>query len=156
MRKKAGVYELWYDNKVYIGTTNNLDWRLNYHEIYKKIGKPDKKVIFKIMENSTRKERMIVESERMIELGADVCMNHNFANKWDKRSSNGVSEEHRKKISDTKKLQKRVAWNKGLISPRKGVKISEETKRKISKSLKGHVVSEETKRKISKSLKNRQ
>jgi hypothetical protein len=75
---------------------------------------------------------------------------------------NSLSEETKKKISESKKGKKhseerrkinseahkgQIAWNKG----KKGFKHSEETKQKMSESRKGHLVSEETKTKISNS-----
>ena len=56
------------------------------------------------------------------------------------------SKETKKKISEA---------NKGINHPLYGIHLSEETKRKLSKSLKGHPCSEELKRKLSESNKGK-
>lgn len=60
-------------------------------------------------------------------------------------------ERARQKNSESHKGK--IPWNKGLPSPRKGIKLSKETKLKQSISKKGHIVSAETRLKISKTLK---
>ena len=63
------------------------------------------------------------------------------------------SEETRKKLSITHKGQS--PWNKGIPSPKKGIPLPEETRKKLSEALKGRPLSEETKQKISRALKGR-
>jgi len=66
------------------------------------------------------------------------------------------SEEHKRKISETKKGRACSEEHKAKLSKaRKGVKFSLEWKNKISESNKGKIVSEETRRKISESGKKR-
>lgn len=67
------------------------------------------------------------------------------------------SEEHKKKLSNAGKGN--IPWNKGKTgvqeSARKGVKVSDEVRAKMSASHKGRVMSEEQKAKISVKLKGR-
>ncbi len=53
----VGVYELWYTEKVYVGNSKDLLRRTTQHEVFKKLGKPNKVVIAKEMPNSTAAER---------------------------------------------------------------------------------------------------
>ena len=63
------------------------------------------------------------------------------------------SEETRKKLSIAHKGQS--PWNKGIPSPKKGIPLSEETRKKISTTKKGIPLPEETRKKISTTLKGR-
>ncbi|MCK9429552.1 MAG: NUMOD3 domain-containing DNA-binding protein [Candidatus Omnitrophica bacterium] len=62
-----------------------------------------------------------------------------------------LSDKTKKKISDKMKIELKNRYNNGFKNPRKGIKLSEETKRKISLANKGRIISEETKKKISNS-----
>lgn len=67
-----------------------------------------------------------------------------------------LSEEHRRKLSESHKGQKLPEEQKRKISEaRKGIKLSEETKRRISKARKGIKLSEETKQKLSEANKGK-
>jgi len=67
------------------------------------------------------------------------------------------SDEHKKKLSEAGKGN--IPWNKGKIgvqeSSRKGVKVSDEIRAKMSAAHKGKIMSEEQKQKISSTLKGR-
>ena len=135
----AGLYELRYGNKIYVGESKNIQWRAfaPNHNMRKLYGEPDF-VIFHYMPDSTRKERMLAESKRMLEIGKTNCLNEMFANK----SSKSMKE----KISKA---------NKGKRSHNKGKIMSEESNKKRSKTLTGHKVSIEARIKISNSLKKK-
>ena len=68
-----------------------------------------------------------------------------------------LTEETKKKISETKKEQKSIPWNKGLVGSVSGNTDpkSEETKKKISESLKGMKRSDESIKKTADKLRGR-
>lgn len=135
----SGLYELRYGDKTYVGESKNIQWRAfaPNHKMRELYGEPDF-VIFHYMPNSTRKERMMAETNKMLEIGKSNCLNAMFANK--------SSEEMKRKISKA---------NKGKRSHNKGKVMSKKSNKKRSKTLKGHSVSIETRIKISNSLKKR-
>lgn len=135
----AGLYEMWYGDKVYVGESNVIQWRAYNpnHPTRKLRGEPDY-IIFNLMPNSTKEERIEAENKRMIELGKEICLNAMFANKMSKKTKQKISKA-----------------NKGKPSHNKNKKMSKESNKKRSNSLKGHKISQETRNKISKSLRKR-
>lgn len=76
---------------------------------------------------------------------AFLCMNMNYkTHQRDKKINSIIYEKLRISLSEYKKIHLKENGH-----PRQGVKLSEETKNKISKSLTGFKMSDETKRKIS-------
>lgn len=89
--------------------------------------------------------------------GGPVVLNQ-YCNERFHRSG-PFSEEHRKKLSESRKGKKRGPFSeehrKKLSESKKGKHLSEETRRKMSESQKGHSVTEETSDKLSRSLKGK-
>jgi hypothetical protein len=110
-----------------------------------------------IKDNMTEEEAFVLEQELILkygrkDLGTGVLRNLTNGGEgtsgMDRSGENGGmygkshTEEARKKISQTRK-------QKAIPSSRKGVKLSEETKKKLSEARKGKPLSEETKLKLS-------
>lgn len=79
---------------------------------------------------------------------------HKNQTPWNKGIKIGYSSRKGTKLSDETRKKLSIS-HKGLPSSRKGVKLSEETRRKLSESHKGNKIPEETRKKISLTLKKR-
>ena len=88
------------------------------------------------------------------ELKQKLSDSHKGQKPWNKGIKMDYSPRKGAKLSERTR-QKLSESHKGLPSPRKGAKLSEETKRKLSESHKGNTMPEETRRKISLTLKRR-
>jgi len=173
MEKVSGIYMIknLVTGRVYVGSSVNMEsrWSIHKHSLkhrkhhnsylqnsYNKYGKEAFK--FSIIEECT-KDKLEEREQYWYEFFKANSKVYNVRN--DVRTCRGVkhSKEFKKKISNIQKNRKREPLSKetkekisgslkGRVSPRKGKKLSEESKRKISESNKGKKLSEEHKQKL--------
>lgn len=151
---KSGIYKITNlaSGKLYIGSSSDLMKRKTEHfrllrlkkhcnkhlqSAFNKYGESN--FIFEIVLYCDL-EKLIAEEQRFIDFYEAYKNGYNLCPIANTTAGRAVSEERRKKISQSLK---------GRVSPMKGRKHSEETKQKISLSEKGKKVSKESKKKMS-------
>jgi len=115
--KRPGLYEIWFNDKVYIGESNDVIARIPRSSVLqgKKHGEVTKTVIAKDLPGLTRKERRAEEAKLMLSYGPDICLNTNFANELSQRQKDDIGKGRLGSTPPNKgKKGLQVAWNKGL------------------------------------------
>ena len=143
----TGIYKITnlVNNKVYIGASKNIEKRWSEHK--RRADSPIHSDLEALGEENFKFEVLLECPETMLtQWERDmICLydaddpEKGYNSKNDRPYSLKVSETHKGKPSG---MKGHVAWNRGL-------KTSDETKRKMSEANRGHTVSDETRRKIS-------
>ena len=140
---------------------------LAHKELFEKYGKWQDKVAWKALSGQIGKEEIISEiiknvNENRIfsEETRQLIRNYNLGRKHTSETKLKMSEFRKlnpPRVGPHKEETKRKISEslKGVVPPNKGKKMSEEQKRKISQSKTGKKQTEETKQKISNSMKNK-
>ena len=103
---------------------------------------------------STKLEAFNAQEKYIKEYNTLVPNGYNLSPKGGNQCSGGITEEGRKRISESKKGKKAsIESRKKMSDAKKGITLSEEHKRKISESEKGRIFSDDHKRKLSESKK---
>lgn len=143
------------NNKVYIGITKQKpENRWNNGKGYKNNDYLKNAILkygwnnieHKILYDSLNKEKAEQKEIELIKKYKSNIKKYGYNILSGGNVSDGITEEIRKKISQT--CKGRISWNKGI-------KLSEEHKRKLSEAHKGKIVSEEKKQKLREFFKGR-